>query len=402
MKKEAIIVIMLLISAVMYPQGVKFESGTFKEALIKAKQENKIVFIDCYTTWCGPCVRMSKEVFPDQKTGEYFNRNFVNLKIDMEKGEGPEIMKLYNISAFPTMIFIDFEMNLLHKTVGGKTVDELIKEAQNALDPKKRITALDSKYKNGERDLNFLLEYFNALSRSSDKHRIGEVAKIIVDSIPIEKFDNQEMFHVLNKADVEYGSSKFKYILDYEDSLKAKVGSASYFTLLDGIINSYLFKKSQSVENLNELKTEIENCKQTRIVNNQDFMEKGLMYEFHLSHNDFDNWLNLKMEEALKRVEDSSLYISVIHDIAHEVYEDSRFDEAHETINYLAGLAHNIAETKYGSIFGNLSLAKLYVRSKNKDAALQHFNIFFSLNEEANGNNSHHTITKLRDTIDNL
>ena len=34
--------------------GVKFEDLTFEQALAKAKVENKLVFMDCYTSWCGP------------------------------------------------------------------------------------------------------------------------------------------------------------------------------------------------------------------------------------------------------------------------------------------------------------------------------------------------------------
>ena len=69
-------------------QGVQFQELTFQEALNKAKAENKLVFVDCYTSWCGPCKYMLNNVFVLPEVGEFFNEHFVNVKYDMEQGEG--------------------------------------------------------------------------------------------------------------------------------------------------------------------------------------------------------------------------------------------------------------------------------------------------------------------------
>ncbi|HMZ23915.1 MAG TPA: DUF255 domain-containing protein, partial [Saprospiraceae bacterium] len=70
-------------------QGMTFETGNWASILKKAKKEKKLIYLDAYTSWCGPCKMMKKNVFPDAAVGEYFNANFVNAQIDMEKGEGP-------------------------------------------------------------------------------------------------------------------------------------------------------------------------------------------------------------------------------------------------------------------------------------------------------------------------
>lgn len=401
MKKGIIVLIVALISTTLFSQGIKFEDGSLNEAIEKAKQENKIVFVDCYTTWCGPCKWMSKEIFTNKEVGDYFNQNFVNLKINMEKGEGPGIGKLYNVVNFPTMLFIDTEGTLLHRIVGGKQVDELIGEAQNALDPGKRITTMDAKYNNGEREIKFLLDYFNALSQASDKQRIVEVAKHIVAVLPIEKFGNKEMFNILTKANIELGSEEYKYILSNEDELKLEVGTEAYFGLLDGIINNYLLKQSRTVDNLDELRAAIEDCKQIRVTNNQVVMEEKMVDEYYLSNNDFITWYNLKMDKG-KKLEGSPEYIYFIYELSHYIYENPKFDEGLDVVNKLIEKAHTIANEEIGAVFGNFALAKLYVRTKNKDAALKHFNLFISLNKEANGNNEHITVTSLKDAIDTL
>ncbi len=85
MKKLIPLIVCLFVSAITFAQGgVDFQHLTFDEALAKAKAEKKLVFVDCYTTWCGPCKHMTNEVFPQEKAGEYFNPRFVCVNFDME------------------------------------------------------------------------------------------------------------------------------------------------------------------------------------------------------------------------------------------------------------------------------------------------------------------------------
>lgn len=64
-----------------------FRSIDFNEAVKQSQAENKLVFIDFYTDWCGPCRKMSKEVFPQKQVGDYFNSQFVCIKLNAEKKE---------------------------------------------------------------------------------------------------------------------------------------------------------------------------------------------------------------------------------------------------------------------------------------------------------------------------
>ena len=81
----------------MAQEGVNFRDITFEEALKQAKSENKLVFMDCYTSWCGPCKNMADKVFPQKAAGDYFNPRFVCVKYDMEKGAGVELAKKFEI-----------------------------------------------------------------------------------------------------------------------------------------------------------------------------------------------------------------------------------------------------------------------------------------------------------------
>lgn len=86
--------------------GIAFRELSFPEALKRAEVEDKLLFVDCFTTWCGPCKRLSKVVFKDSLVADYFNRHFVNLKMDMEKDEGVELRKKYGVHAYPTLLLL--------------------------------------------------------------------------------------------------------------------------------------------------------------------------------------------------------------------------------------------------------------------------------------------------------
>ncbi|MCO5268086.1 MAG: thioredoxin domain-containing protein [Brumimicrobium sp.] len=113
--------------------GIKFENITFKDALLKAKKENKLIFMDAYTVWCGPCKFMERTTFRAEKVGEVFNANFINLQVDMEKGEGLEIAKRYQIAAYPTLLVINGDGKVVKRMLGAMDEAELLKEIQEVI-----------------------------------------------------------------------------------------------------------------------------------------------------------------------------------------------------------------------------------------------------------------------------
>jgi thioredoxin 1 len=100
---------------------IVFFTGSLKEAIIKAKKEGKMVFIDSYTNWCGPCKHLKNNIFPDENFSKYINENFVPMAVNIEKGEGPQIRRRYPHGTFPTMLFIKNDGSLKNKFVGLPT-----------------------------------------------------------------------------------------------------------------------------------------------------------------------------------------------------------------------------------------------------------------------------------------
>lgn len=128
------IVIALISSAFVWApsdqdqKGIQFETLSFDEALKKAKKEDKLIFLDAYAVWCGPCKMMDRTTFKDEEVGEVFNKNFINVKIDMEKGEGPAIAKKYQVRAYPTMMLINAEGKVEKRILGAVRNKQLLSE----------------------------------------------------------------------------------------------------------------------------------------------------------------------------------------------------------------------------------------------------------------------------------
>ena len=133
--------------------GIKFFKGTFSEALVKAKQENKILFVDFYAVWCVPCKKMAKTVFTQEEVGKYFNEHFISLQLDAEKGENVDIAKNYKVAAYPTVAFIAPDGKALSVNTGAMDKDELMEAAKIAAGESVSFEELYNKYKADNNDL---------------------------------------------------------------------------------------------------------------------------------------------------------------------------------------------------------------------------------------------------------
>jgi thiol:disulfide interchange protein len=112
--------------------GINFSDLSLVEAKALAKKKKKIIFIDAYASWCGPCKMLDKNTFSDESVGTYFNDKFISLKIDCEKHpDGRTIASTYSVTAYPTLIWIDAEGNLVKKEVGYKNPEQLLRAVQD-------------------------------------------------------------------------------------------------------------------------------------------------------------------------------------------------------------------------------------------------------------------------------
>ena len=198
-----------------YSQGIEFvEISSFSEAVQKAKDSSKSIFVDCYTEWCGPCKMMAKKEFVKEEAGSYFNPRFVSVKIDMEKGEGPALAKKYDIHAYPTFLFFSAEGKEIGRLVGAEGIADFINHVDSLIDGKKGLLYYQKRFNEGERDNSFLTEYISQLVPLYMVKQISEVLKnksgeeIVSDSsmyytlrniIPSFNYDNDLFLKLYSK-----------------------------------------------------------------------------------------------------------------------------------------------------------------------------------------------------------
>jgi thioredoxin 1 len=114
-------------------KGIVFTEASWAEILKKARSENKIIFFDAYTTWCGPCKMLQKNVFTRTDVGSLFNAQFINVKVDMESGEGPMLADRYPIQGYPTLFFINGDGKVVKQLLGYQKPEQLIQAGKSVL-----------------------------------------------------------------------------------------------------------------------------------------------------------------------------------------------------------------------------------------------------------------------------
>ena len=162
LKYSFLLVLVISLQDLIAQEGIRFEQAAWTAVLSKAKAENKLVFIDVYTSWCGPCKIMVRDVFPQKVVGDKFNANFINFKIDAEKGEGIDVAKKYAVKAYPTYLFVNGDGTLVYRSVGSMPVEKFLSEATIAIgefsDPKP-FAVWEDEYEQNLNNKQFLWDY---------------------------------------------------------------------------------------------------------------------------------------------------------------------------------------------------------------------------------------------------
>lgn len=162
--------------------GIVFRKDAFADVLKESARTGKLVFIDCYTSWCAPCKWMEKNVFVNDTAATYYNATFVNYKIDMEKGEGPALRQRYNVQVFPTYLFINGKGELVHKATSRMEMTEFIEEGKKALDPARSLASMEKAFNSGRRSKENLLAYALALQKT-DRNKADTVSKMLIEKL---------------------------------------------------------------------------------------------------------------------------------------------------------------------------------------------------------------------------
>ena len=240
MKKVLTLVMCMLTAAVSMAQGVIFEpeGTTLEQAAAKAQAENKLIFLDCYTTWCGPCKKMVRETFPQESVGAYMNAKFVNLKIDMESAYGAPLAKKLQVQAYPTFVIFTANAEEINRILGYHDAESFIK----VLEEKSQDNSsgpLQQRWRSGDRDPQFLMEYLQTLNASYKADEANDVAEAILDGKE-ETFAADSTLRMVFMRNITNPFAKsFTYTVQHPQALMDAIGEFPVQMKLANVMSAY-------------------------------------------------------------------------------------------------------------------------------------------------------------------
>jgi len=231
-------------------KGIQFEEGSWVEVQALAKETGKPIFVDAYASWCGPCKKMAKEVFPTKEVGDFMNKNYINYKLDMEKGDGIAFSKRNNVKSYPTYLFFTPDGDLTHRTLGFKLGEDFLVDASDALNPDRSLVSLATRYKVGERDKTFLMNYATALMNANMP--FAKVAEQYIELLDANELKDKNAQNFVYASANDINSKQFKILMD----------------------NRSLFNKTFGADKVNQ---KIQRCALMSVANAADAEDENMM-----------------------------------------------------------------------------------------------------------------------------
>ncbi len=291
-KLEVLLVLMLTLSyGLVNGQGINFEHITLEEALQKAGKENKLVFVDVYTDWCGPCKVMTRTIFTNEQVGKFFNHQFINVKVNAEK-EGVQAARKYGVDAYPTMIFLRGDGDMVYKNVGSKDIAGVILMGKNALEAVKSgytIAELKEQYDSKRTDERFLKIYIEKMIENRE-NPFRAIEDWLIIQTEIKEDDVDMMEYLLNHGKYLMVDGKAEEILyanfdEYMD-IATRAEERNLKTLKRGIIaNTLSFAYQEKDPEM--MRTFITNYKELSEAKEKKEAIKGYELDYLLMNREF-------------------------------------------------------------------------------------------------------------------
>lgn len=341
-------------------QGIEFFHGTFEEAKAKAKEEGKPIFVDAYAVWCGPCKRMAKQVFTTPEAGEFYNTNFVNMKLDMEQGEGLKFRQKYPVSAFPTLFYIGSDGVVLHKLKGAQQLADFIKIGKMVLSKVDHSKDYAAEYEKGKRDPQFIYEYIEALNKSN-KPSLKIANKYLTKKTD---YRNPVNLKIVYEAAMESDSRIFDLLIQHKKAITnlyskelviAKIKQACETTAAKAI-------EYESEDLLNEAKAVMKK----HLPKDATLFALQSDMEFCLAMGDAQKYLKCCSDYVKKEVKDND---QKLHSLAQQI--EKNFSKDSSAMKHAEKLAKKALDQNEAILDYHLTYASILNKNGKKSQALK-------------------------------
>jgi thiol-disulfide isomerase/thioredoxin len=367
MKKHTIIALLCLMlpfGLSAQDKGIHFEHGlTWAQVREKAKAENKFIFVDCFTSWCGPCKMMDTLVYPQEVAGDFMNKNFISLKVQIDKtphdsedfkllyNDAVEIAKTYHVVAYPTLLFFAPDGHIVHRQTGMIPIPEQFNEkAAEAMNPATQYyTLLDNFNKNPYGDPETIRKLALFASRNYDKKSAVMFSNAYL-AMQKDLFteDNLKFMYEFTDASTDKYFSEFMAKSSKIDSVMGIGTSARKIEEI--AVNEDYFK------DLLPGKQPDWKAKETYLGEKYPGYAKEIIARFHLEYDaDAKNWPKVAVDMKLygaKYLPDMEL--NVMDGFAQRIFDESAdqnsLERALEWSEYAKGKGNMTSEITYANI----------------------------------------------------
>lgn len=332
--------------------------------------------MDCYTTWCGPCKALAKNVFPQKEVGDFFNANYICIKMDMEKGEGPALLKKYEIKGFPTLLYLDSEGKVISQRVGGTDAAGLIADGKTAGDPTESLEYVQKKYMEGDRSKAIVTKYIALLQKNYLREDMLKVGKEYLKTVSKEDLLDVNNFKAFCAVGTSFESENFQYIFKNREKFNSVVGEKAVDQLVMYTYYSYLPKLSEG-NDFEKLKQNIADFDKLYADPRNEGFYNELYEGFYLSNKQFDKWFDSK-EKQLKKAESAGdeMYSGTLVNTAMSIAREARFTEAPGAYDKAINWVEKAVKLNANVQGADMCMAMLYQKKGDKANALKSLGIY--------------------------
>ena len=288
MKKFFLWITALFFAANVFAQegskGIQFmDNASWGKVVKDAKEQNKLIFVDCYTTWCGPCKRLAAEVFPREDLGTYVNERFVSVKYDVERGNGLEFAKQYRdlIHGFPTLLLIDTEGKVLNRIVGFFPAETILKAIQNSVEGR-TWQVMEQEYQAGKRDRDFVMEYLEALLTADEGEKYDKVKREYIAQFPLDSLMNKEIWELASGYITNPESDEFQFVLAHLNDfanrgfdrydLEWTLAIQTYYVISDIVSKGFKISSQDTIKQMQERLQFLDTMLQAKVKNFPEYL----------------------------------------------------------------------------------------------------------------------------------
>jgi thioredoxin-related protein len=363
MKKSLWICCVILINITLAyntnAQGIKFNYGKWEEVKVEAKAQNKLIFVDFGTVWCAPCRYMQQNIFPQKEAGDFYNKNFICVTVDAEKGEGIMLARKYKVGGFPTLIFADAEEKVVYRVDSSLNVAELIAQGKIALTPRDDYAELKVKYLKDKLNKDDLYRYLLIVKTKGNARELNEVLEKYIVIFPDV---NVNTFNLIAENVRSPDSKAFVFVEGHHDGFEKLVGKRRVDNFIREVyIRDANYKNYKTEEDyaaaINNLKLKINLTEQEELnIANNHYYQTNNKARFMavasiLAKYDYNN------DEALSLLIGGSIHFNLTQD---DLFKVKAWAERALALN--------------NNTVNALSLAMVYKSLKNKEQALKFVN----------------------------